>query len=108
MLPVSDYKINDKKKDLNLAGKIEVKILVFFACAVILLLFTQLVFANNLATDGQKLSEIEEEIQKLNAENTTLKVEIAKESSLNALSKKAKDLSFERPSRVINLQTSSI
>ena len=96
MLPVSDYKIK-KKRSFNLIGKIKVQVLLTFACLVVSLFFVQLVFANSLATDGEKLAQIEQEIQKLNEKNTSLKVEIARESSLVTLSQKAKDTGFKKP-----------
>jgi cell division protein FtsL len=96
MLPVSDFKIK-KKKSFNLIGKIKVQVLLTFACLVVSLFLVQLVFANSLATDGEKLAKIDQEIQKLNEENTTLKVEIARESSLVTLSQKAKDIGFKKP-----------
>ena len=60
-----------------------------------------LVFANGLATDGQKIAKVEEEIQNLESENTILRVEIAKKSSLVSLSKKAAEDGFKKPSLVI-------
>jgi len=100
MLPVSDFKI-EKKQSFNLIGKIRVKLLIFLGFAVLTLFFTQLVFANNLATDGQRLSQIEDQINQLQAENSILKVKIAQESSLTNLSQKAKDQGFLKPTKVI-------
>lgn len=101
MLPVSYKKIEYQKG--KPAGKIRVKILVIFATLVAGLFFAQLVFANNLATDGKKLSRTEEEIQKLEEENTVLKIKIAQNSSLSNLSKKAKEMGFIKPSEVLVL-----
>lgn len=102
MLSVADFNKQTKRSDnYNLTGKIKVKLLVVLTGAVTALFFVQLVFANNLATDGQRLSEIETEIQRLEAENTTLMVKIAQESSLINLSKKAKDLGFAKPENLI-------
>ena len=100
MLPVSDFKIK-KKENFNLIGKIKVKVLVIISLLVSASFFAQLVLANNLATDGEKLAKIHEEIKRLDAENTTLKVEIAQESSLNAISQKAQSLGFLNPAKVI-------
>lgn len=100
MLPVSDFKIQ-KKNSPNLIGKIKVKVLVIIGFLVATSFFAQLVFANNIATDGQRLAQIQEEIKKLEAENTTLKVKIAQESSLVTLSQKAQELSFSKPSKII-------
>ncbi len=105
MLPISDFKINaHKKSKLNLIGKIKVKLLVVFALVIAALFFTQLVFASNLAVDGQKIAQVDKEIQALEAENTTLKVQVAKESSLTSLAQKAKDLGYTIPKNIINPQ----
>jgi len=96
MLPVSDFKIK-KKRSFNLIGRIKVQVLLASAILVISLFFVQLVFANSLATDGEKLAQIEQEIDKLQEENTTLKVKIAQESSLTTLSQKAKNIGFQKP-----------
>ena len=97
---VPDFKI-EKKENFNLIGKVKVKILVVAACSVFALLSAQLVFANKLAIDGQKLAQIEEGIQQLEAQNTTLKVEIAKEASLASISQKAQKMGFATPDKVI-------
>lgn len=104
MLPISDYKHKNINRDqFNFAGKITVKLLVVVSLLVASLFVSQLVFANNLATDGQRLSTVDLEIQKLEAENTTLKVQIANASSFVSLTKKAQELGFIKPSRQITL-----
>ena len=76
MIHINDYKFkNSQSESLNLVGKVKVKLLIVLAFVVIASFFTQLVFAGNLAVGGQKLSEVENEIEKLEAENTTLKIE---------------------------------
>ncbi|OGD94541.1 hypothetical protein A2697_01280 [Candidatus Curtissbacteria bacterium RIFCSPHIGHO2_01_FULL_41_44] len=96
-----------RKNDKNLLsgwqsiGKIKIRVLVTTTVLVSLLLVTQLVFAASLATDGRKLSEIGSEIQRLEAENTTLKAKIAQAASLATLSEKAQVLGFEKPTKVI-------
>lgn len=95
-----DYKI-EHKDSFNLIGRIKVKVLVAFTIFALALIFTQLVFANNLATDGNKLSNINKEIAKLERENTSLKTQIAQESSLTVLFQKAKESGFEKPTKVI-------
>ena len=100
MLPVSDFK-NRNKQEKKHTGGVKVKLMVVISSAATLLFFTQLVFANGLATDGQKIAKVEEEIQNLESENTILRVEIAKKSSLVSLSKKAAEDGFKKPSLVI-------
>ena len=100
MLPVSDFK-NRNKQEKKHTGGVKVKLMVVISAAATLLFFTQLVFANGLATDGQKIAQIEAEIQKLESENTILRVEISKKSSLSSLSKKAQEDGFKKPSLVI-------
>ncbi len=97
MLP-ADFKniyIKEKKESFNLIGRIKIKVLILAAIAVAFLFSAQLVLANNLATDGQKVSQIEDQINHLEQENTTLRAGIAQESSLSYLSQKAKDLGFD-------------
>lgn len=87
----------------GIPGTIKIKLLFLAGVLITSLFFTQLVFANNLATDGQKLSEVQQEIRSLERENMTLKADIADESSLNTLSKKADILGFKKPFKIIDL-----
>ena len=100
MLPVSDFGKSQNKEKKH-AGGVKVKLAVAISAAATMLFFTQLVFANGLAVDGQKIAQVEEEIQKLESENTILKVEISKKSSLVSLSKKAQEDGFKKPSLII-------
>lgn len=100
MLYPTDYKIKAKSK-VNIIGKIRIQVLVFFSALLTSLFFAQLVFANNLAADGEKLAKIENKTQELEEENTILKVEIAKKSSLTSLSKKAQKMGFDEPDKII-------
>ncbi len=97
-----DYKKNGNA-NYSVPGKVKIKLLFLIGIVISSLFFTQLVFANNLATDGQKLSEVQQEMRRLERENMTLKADIAAESSLNTLSKKAEVMGFKRPSKVTNL-----
>ena len=102
MSKLTDFKNKTNKNgNYNLVGKVKVKLLMILAFVVIASFFTQLVFAGNLAVGGQKLSEVENEIEKLEAENTTLRVEIAKEAALLNLAQEAQKLGFEKPKEVI-------
>lgn len=101
---IRDFKVVKKQPEYNLIGKIRVRLLVVLATFVFGLFFAQLVFANNLATDGQKLGEIQKQIENLNAQNMTLKVQIAQVSSFQTLSKKAQDLGFVDPKDPIILK----
>jgi|SRR3989344_326160 len=102
MIKINDYKFQySRNESFNLVGKVKVKLLIILAFVVIASFFTQLVFAGNLAVGGQKLSEVENEIEKLEAENTTLRVEIAKEAALLNLAQEAQKLGFEKPKEVI-------
>ncbi|MBI2594619.1 hypothetical protein HYW39_02925 [Candidatus Curtissbacteria bacterium] len=90
-----------KKEDYNLIGRIKVKVLVTVGLVAAALFMGQLIFANKLATDGQKLAEIEAEIRHLEQNNNILKTEIAKESSFVTISRKAYELGFGKPSKII-------
>lgn len=94
-------KIVKPKSDFNLIGRVKVKLLIFLSCLLFLLIVTQLVFAAGLATDGQRMQEIYAQIQRLELENTKLKVEIAQNSSLATLSQKAQDAGFTKPTKII-------
>lgn len=103
MLPVSDFNYKTEKKEkINFFGKIKLKILVVFSVVLSLLFASQLVFASNLVTDGQKLHEIEVEIDKLETENLNLKVQIAQTSSFVSLYEKAQSLGFKQPTTIIS------
>ena len=104
MLPVSDFRVVKKEQNYNFIGRIRVRVLVVLTVLVVGLFFTQLVFANSLATDGQKLSKIQSEILSLQAQNMTLKVQIAEASSFQTLSKKATELGCVKPEKLIVLK----
>lgn len=102
MLPTDfNRTTHNNESNFNLIGKVKVKVLTIFTIFAAALIATQLVFANNLATDGNKLSNINDEIAKLERENTVLKAQIAQESSLTALWQKAKESGFEKPTKII-------
>lgn len=101
MLPTQkDFKIKYNRTPLLARGSIKVRIIILFSMITTCMIFTQLVFANNLATDGQKLSDVQIEIKQLESENTTLKAEIAKHSALTELAEKAESLGFKKPEKL--------
>lgn len=104
MLPVSDFRVIKEEQNYNLFGRIRVRLLVALTVLVVGLFFTQLVFANSLATDGQKLAQIQSQVTSLEAQNMTLIVQIAQVSSLQTLSKKAQELGFVSPEKLIVLK----
>ncbi len=99
---INSEKATAKTSEFFQLGKIQVKILVASCFMFFSLVFAQLVFANNLATDGERLSQIYKEIDSLQAENTQLKTEIAQNSAFSNLEKEAKSQGFQKPSKVIN------
>lgn len=95
---LKDYKSLPKREpNFLLRGVVRLRVLLAFFVFLGLLLASQLVFAASLATDGQKLSQIDEEIKKLESENNIIKAKIAQESSLLTLSKKAQQNGFVQP-----------
>ncbi|MBI2327219.1 hypothetical protein HYU92_02765 [Candidatus Curtissbacteria bacterium] len=102
MLPISvfdknfAFKIKNNNQNINLIGRVKVKVLVVTAIIILVVLATQMVFAASLATDGQKISQIDQEIEKLEIENINLKVQITQQSSFKTLKEKAKTLGFEK------------
>lgn len=95
----TDYKNNAKNKP-GVSGNIKLKVLLLAGFSMISLFFTQLVFANNLATDGQQLARVQSEIKRLERENMTLEAKIAEQASLTNLSKKAVDMGFKTPEKI--------
>lgn len=100
-----DYrKHNNNQRILSpfrlIPSKVKLKVLFFLGFVLVGLFFTQLVFANNLATDGQKMAQVQSDIKKLEAENMTLNAQIAQESSFANLSKEATEMGFRKPSKV--------
>lgn len=107
MLPYRDYKkshsnfVTNKKSVIpNVAGSIKLKVIFLSLFLLVGMAFTQLVFANSLATGGEKLSKVQEEINQLERENMTLRSEIAKTSSLTKLSSVAQRNGFVKPQTV--------
>lgn len=98
---MQQYDFKSKKiSNFTFGGKIGLRILVGISVLVFSLVFAQLVSANNLALGGQKLSQIDDAIAKLEQENNNLNVEIAKVESLTNLSNKAQNMGFVKPSKV--------
>lgn len=98
---IRDFKVQKNTNSFNLEGRVRLKVLLTLAFVVFALVFSQLVYANNLATGGERLGKIQDEIKTLEEENTQLKTTIAKESSFQTLTKKAKDMGFERKAVVV-------
>lgn len=82
------------KKDSHLFGKIKVGMIFILCLTTAAIVAIQLIFSTSLATDGAKLAQIEAEIKKMGSQNTSLRVQIAQESALVNLNKKAPELGF--------------
>lgn len=95
MLYKRDFYVSPKKEKIFF-GKAKLQIMFTIGLLTLALVFGQLVFANNLATDGERLSKIEDEISQLEAENMSIRMEIAKKSSLTNLSQKAEKIGYLR------------
>jgi len=113
LLPITDFRVVHKNyifsanavglgSTWNSLGKIKIRLLITFSFLLITLFATQLVFATNLATDGEKLAQMEREIQTKQSENANLKTEIARQSSLTSLQERAKTLGFSSNPKIIN------
>lgn len=116
MLPVSDFRTVNKNQlyrgtfaangVLSLSsdgsfGKVKIRLLIVSSLALSVLFATQLVFAANLSTDGQKLTKVEESKERYESENADLKAQIARESSLTNLSQKSGQLGFTASPKII-------
>lgn len=84
----------------HLAGSIRLKAVFLSLFLLVGLVFTQLVFANNLATDGEKMAQVQAQIKKLERENMSLQAEIAEISSLTNLAQEAKNHGFVKPTTI--------
>lgn len=100
-MTISDFGPKQERVTFNLVGKVKLQVVIFLSIIAGLLIFTQLIFAANLATDGKNLSQTEAEIKKYQSENAQLKIEIAKVSSLTNLAQKGENLGFKKPQKVI-------
>ncbi|MDO8487580.1 MAG: hypothetical protein Q7S45_04750 [Candidatus Curtissbacteria bacterium] len=88
--------------DWGSIGKIKLRVLITFSILLTCLFLTQLVFAANLSTDGQKLAIAQEAIAKYESENADIRAQIARQSSLTNLSQKAEALGFSANPKIIN------
>lgn len=75
-------------------------LLVVFSVVGTLLLLAQLLIANKLATDGEKVSEIEGLTQHLEDENIYLANQVVMLGSLNQIAERARDSGLVKVSRV--------
>lgn len=100
-MKLRDYKSYSVRSDFSLMGRVKIQFLVVAALILGSLFITQLIFATSLATDGEKLVGVENNIAQLEQQNANLKVKIAQKSSLAILSQKAQELGFKKPSQVI-------
>ena len=69
-----------------------------------LLIFANLVASNRLSTAGEKIKVLEIEIERLNSENSSLELEIARSSSLSGVIKRAENLGFIHSPEVFYLK----
>lgn len=74
-----------------------------------LILLTSLVVANiyfssSFATSGQKLKQLEQEIDAIEEQNQDLKRNILQKSSLHVLESKAEQLGFTKPNQYITVE----
>ncbi len=84
----------------RLTGSVRLKVVFLSLFLLVGLVFTQLVFANSLATDGEKLARVQKEIKRLERENISLKAEIAHNSALTNLAQSAKNSGFTKPKTI--------
>lgn len=77
-------------------------IFVFFL--IFLLIFVNLVASNRLSDAGEKIKALELEIERLNSENTSLELEIAREGSISGIIGRAESLGFIHSPQVFYLR----
>lgn len=69
----------------------------FIVAITVFLALVQLLLSNHLASFGREVATLEREQKELVYENEMLKMQIAKETSITALSERASQLSFAAP-----------
>lgn len=77
-----------------------VGLIVLFSLAFIILLIAQLIIANKLATDGEKLTKVESEREVLEAENYLLFNKVLSLGSLNQINNRAISLGLIKINKV--------
>ena len=76
----------------------------FLFILIFLLIFANLVASNRLSTTGEKIKALEERIERLDSESSSLELEIAKAGSISGLIKKAERLGFAHSPKVFYLR----
>lgn len=71
---------------------------------IVFLIFANLVASNRLSTTGEKIKALEEKIERLDSESSSLELEIAKAGSISGLIKKAERLGFVHSPKVFYLR----
>lgn len=72
-------------------------------CLAVLLILVQLVISHNLATQGERFRQLEQQALNLEQENIIFAEEINKAGSLSRIDQEAKKLGFSRASQVLHL-----
>lgn len=75
-------------------------LLILFSAVGAILLLAQLLIANKLATDGEKVSKIEELTLLLEEEDVNLANQVVTLGSLNQIAKRAQELGLVKVNRV--------
>jgi cell division protein FtsL len=76
---------------------------ILIVCIVIVLSLIQLLISHSLATDGEKLRQVEERTSQLEQENKVLQGEINKDASLARIAQRAQDLGLVKTTTVLHL-----
>lgn len=84
---------NKPKKPLN----------IILIVLVVLLSLVQILLSNRIATEGRHLKDLEEEMVKVQEDNSQLELEIVSNGRLHQLAEKAKSLGFIKNPPIINL-----
>lgn len=79
-------------------------VLLFFSIIIVILCLANIIFSCHLATSGESLKDFDKEIQRLEKDNEILQSKVIALSSYAALSQKAAQLGFVKPSTIIYLK----
>ena len=80
------------------------KLSFFILVLVFFLMLANLVLSNKLSTDGEEIKAQEKEIERLNKENLSLELEIARCGSISGIPVRAEEIGFVYSPEVLYLK----
>lgn len=101
---MTTYLLLEPRDFAELGEKMKNKVSFLLLVLIIFLLFVNLVASNGLSTAGEEIKTLEREIERLNSENTSLELEIARAGSISGVIRRAESLGFVHFPKVFYLK----